>query len=67
MCKNIQAIRESLNKFDVKTTKTKHSILGAKPAKGSTGRPGMSKQAGIENVRIANAGHRMMCLKVILG
>lgn len=48
----LQAIRESLNKFDVKTTKTKHTVLGAKPAKGSTGRPGLSKQAGIENVDI---------------
>ncbi|KAK9897630.1 Nop14-like protein [Cystobasidium minutum MCA 4210] len=47
--KKLEAIRESLNKFDVKTTKTKHTVLGAKPAKGSTGRPGLSKQAGIEN------------------
>lgn len=45
-----QAIRQSMNRFDVKTTKTKHSVLGAKPAKGSTGRPGLSKQTGLENV-----------------
>lgn len=45
-----QAISQSLNRFDVKTNSKKHQILGAKPAKGSTGRPGLSKQAGIENV-----------------
>jgi hypothetical protein len=39
-----------MNRFDVKTTKTKHHIVNAKPTKGATGRPGLSKQVGIDNV-----------------
>jgi len=49
MAKKLQDIHERLNPFDVKVTKLKHDVGGRK-LKGVTGRPGLSKQAGIEQV-----------------
>jgi nucleolar protein 14 len=48
--KKLREIHERLNPFDVKVTKLKHDVGGRK-LKGVTGRPGRSKQAGIEQVR----------------
>ncbi|KAF8592596.1 Nop14-like protein [Ramaria rubella] len=45
--KKLREIHERLNPFDVKVTKLKHDVGGRK-LKGVTGRPGLSKQAGIE-------------------
>jgi nucleolar protein 14 len=45
----LQAIHQKLNPFDVQVTKLKHDIPGQK-VKGVKGRPGLSKQAGIEQV-----------------
>lgn len=47
--RKLESISQSLNAFETQTGRQKHKILGAKPAKGSTGRPGLSRQAGIEN------------------
>lgn len=47
--KKLREIHERLNPFDVKTTHLKHDVGGRK-LKGVTGRPGLSKQAGIEQV-----------------
>ena len=50
--KKLREIHQRLNPFDVKVTKLKHDVGGRK-IKGVTGRPGLSKQAGIEQVRSA--------------
>src|SRR6266481_7877958 len=50
--KKLGEIHQRLNPFDVKVTKLKHDVGGRK-IKGVTGRPGLSKQAGIEQVRSA--------------
>ena len=47
--KKLREIHERLNPFDVKVTNLKHDVGGRK-LKGVTGRPGLSKQAGIEQV-----------------
>jgi nucleolar protein 14 len=47
--KKLHEIHERLNPFDVKITHLKHDVGGRK-LKGVTGRPGLSKQAGIEQV-----------------
>lgn len=47
--RKLREIHERLNPFDVKVTKLKHDVGGRK-LKGVTGRPGLSKQAGIEQV-----------------
>jgi nucleolar protein 14 len=49
--KRLEEIHKRLNPFDVKVTKLKHDVGGRK-LKGVTGRPGLSKQAGIEQVSI---------------
>lgn len=46
----LASIREEFNPFEVKTTKEKHHVIGAKRVKGREGRPGLSKQIGEENV-----------------
>ncbi|KAG8936172.1 nucleolar complex protein 14 [Tulasnella sp. 418] len=46
----LAAIQQKLNPFDVKVTKVKNEVKGQK-LKGVIGRPGMSKQAGIEQRR----------------
>lgn len=48
--KKLSQIHSSLNAFDVKVTKLKHDV-GGRNVKGVTGRPGLSKQAGIDQVR----------------
>lgn len=45
----LQEITQKLNPFDVKVTKLKHDVGGRK-LKGVTGRPELSKQAGLEHV-----------------
>lgn len=45
----LQEIHEKLNPFDIKVTKLKHDVEGRK-LKGIIGRPGLSKQTGIEQV-----------------
>ena len=62
--KKLQQIQRSLNPFDVKTTKLKHDAGGRK-IKGQQGRPQLSKQAGIENVRIhltSNYPYEVECI-----
>ncbi|KIJ56486.1 hypothetical protein M422DRAFT_150207 [Sphaerobolus stellatus SS14] len=44
----LREIHEKLNPFDMKVTKLKHDVGGRK-LKGVTGRPGLSKQAGLEH------------------
>ena len=46
----LASIREEFNPFEIKKTKTKHEVLGARRVKGKEGRPGLSKQVGEENV-----------------
>ncbi|KZW04166.1 Nop14-like protein [Exidia glandulosa HHB12029] len=43
----LQNIHDRFNQFDTKVTKLKHDVIGRK-LKGVTGKPTMSKQAGIE-------------------
>jgi len=47
----LQAISQRLNPFDVQVTKLKHDIPGEK-VKGVRGRPGVSKQIGLDQVRL---------------
>jgi len=56
----LQEIHQRLNPFDVKVTKLKHDIGGRK-LKGVTGKPGQSKQAGIEQVRSWRDG-KLVCI-----
>ena len=49
VAKKLREIHEQLNPFDVKVTKLKQDVGGRK-LKGVVGRPGLSKQAGIEQV-----------------
>jgi nucleolar protein 14 len=51
--KKLDEIQKKLNPFDVKVTKLKHDVGGRK-VKGVTGRPGLSKQVGIEQVLPSN-------------
>ena len=46
----LEAIQRRLNPFDDKVTRLKHDVGGRK-LKGVVGRPGASKQAGLEQVR----------------
>lgn len=46
----LQNIHDKFNQFDTKVTKVKHDVAGRK-LKGVTGKPTLSKQAGIELVR----------------
>jgi nucleolar protein 14 len=48
----IQNIRAAFNPFDVKTTKQKQDVLGRKVI-GAQGKPGISKQIGEEQRRVA--------------
>lgn len=43
----LQEIQQKMNPFDVQVTKLKHDVGGRK-IKGATGRPALSKQAGLE-------------------
>lgn len=47
----LQEIHEKFNAFDVKVERLKHDVGGRK-LKGTMGKPGASKQAAIEQVRI---------------
>lgn len=49
----LEEIHKRLNPFDVKVTKLKHDV-GGRRLKGITGKPAQSKQAGIEQVSLAN-------------
>lgn len=53
----IQEIHEKLNPFDLKVTKLKHDVGGRK-IKGAVGRPLVSRQAGLEKVRLN--GHLLL-------
>lgn len=46
----LREIQEKMNPFDIQTTRTKHDVGGRK-IKGAVGRPALSKQAGIQQVR----------------
>jgi nucleolar protein 14 len=46
----LREIHEKFNPFDVKVERVKHDVGGRK-MKGTMGKPGASKQAGIEQVR----------------
>lgn len=47
----LREIHEKFNPFDIKVEKVKHEVGGRK-LKGTMGKPGASKQAGIEQVRL---------------
>jgi nucleolar protein 14 len=47
----LREIHEKFNPFDIKVEKLKREVGGRK-LKGTVGKPGASKQAGIEQVRI---------------
>lgn len=49
--RKLDEINQKLNPFEVKVTKLKHDVGGRK-LKGVTGRPGLSKQVGIDQVRV---------------
>lgn len=50
----LREIHERFNAFDVKVEKVKHDVGGRK-IKGTMGKPGASKQAGLDQVRIRRA------------
>lgn len=55
----LQEITGKLNPFDLKVTKQKRVVPGAK-VKGVTGRPAAAAQIGLEQVNFAIAG-RLLC------
>ena len=50
----LREIHEKFNAFDIKVEKVKHEVGGRK-IKGTMGKPGASKQAGLEQVSISPA------------
>lgn len=60
----LQGIHERLNPFDTKSTKLKHDVGGRK-VKGVTGKPGQSKQAGIEQVCFSLKYRTRFCLRTV--